>query len=153
MSGWRSVSSSRQVYRCNYRRSHFQVESLFLGKVNFERPHLVIAVGDPANQAMFTGSVDEQQTLYGVSVLSFPIGLATLSRLESASRIVARVFSIEFPLFPDDTRAVAEFSRRARRNPNRTSGHNRASEAHLGGARVPRGRGYEPAQLTGALPF
>jgi hypothetical protein len=75
--------------------ANFQVESLFLGKVSFDRPHLVIAVGDPADQVVFTGSVNEQQTLYGVSVLSFPIGLATLSRLESASRIVARAHDHE----------------------------------------------------------
>jgi hypothetical protein len=99
--------------------ARFLAESLFLGKVSFERPHLVIAVGDPPGQPVIVGSVDERADMGFVADISMAIDLATLSTLEGASRIVGRLFGAEFALSPGQVRLVSDFSRRARRNPGR----------------------------------
>jgi hypothetical protein len=99
--------------------AHFAVNSLFLGKVSFERPHIVLAVGDPPAQAVISGSVAEQQPLDGVADVSATLNLNDLARLEGVSRIAGRVFGADFVLSPGQTRLVGEFCRRARRHPAR----------------------------------
>lgn len=100
----------------------FLVESLFLGKVSFERPQVVIATGESGTQIVFAGSVDEHAVLYNVAGLSLPLGLDTLSQLSASSKIITRIFSVVFPLSTDQGRLIGEFSQRVRRNPNRTGG-------------------------------
>ena len=99
----------------------FLVDALFTGKVSFERPHVVLAIGEPPSQAVYVGSIDEHQVLTGAAIteVSTTIELDTLSRLEGASKIVGRLFSLEFTLSSGQVRLVGEFSRRARRNPGR----------------------------------
>ena len=97
----------------------FLVDALFLGKVSFERPHVVIAAGDPPGQRVFAGSVDERQSLGIVSEVSITLDLNTLSRLEAASKVTGRLFGFDFAMSAGQTRLIADFARRARRNPGR----------------------------------
>lgn len=95
---------------------------LFGGSLDLKLPHVVLIVDESLADADFiTASVDGPLFSIGsgsIDVLPvLPFDADTLSRLERATTVSGRVFSLEFTVTPEQVRSIGEFARRVRQRP------------------------------------